>query len=360
MRKKGLLLLFCSLMLTGCWDENLLKDVTLVSLIGIEGHPGEVKAEFAFPIIEDQSISYSKSAGSGVSFREARSEANHRTMEALDIANVEVLLIAEETAKSDLYSYLDLFFRDPRNRLSGHMAIVQGELAPYFESADGVQEDMSTYYVELLRTSFMYSFLPDIDIQTSCAILFSEDMDLTLPYIQIEEESGKPEVAGAALFSGRKFTGHTLDKKESLILNLLKNKKRKYTRISYLWKEADVDKSPLTIDVIRIRKRWDIKKDSIHAAYDIDVGVEEFPHDSLDKKKTVRELEQFLSKEMTKEFNEVVKKMQKAKSDGIGFGRNVRAFHRDLWEQGDWQDTFSELPIEVKVEVGIKRTGILN
>lgn len=360
MRKKCLLLLFCSLVLTGCWDEKLLKDVTLVSLIGIEGRPGEVKAEFAFPIIEDQSISYSKSTGSGVTFREARSDANHRTMEALDIASVEVLLIAEETAKSDLYSYLDLLFRDPRNRLSGHLAIVQGELAPYFESADGVQEDMSTYYVELLRTSFMYSFIPDIDIQTSCAILFGDDMDLTLPYIQIEEESGKPEVAGVALFNGQKFTGHTLDKEESLTLNLLKNKKGRYTRISYLWKEEEIDKGPLTVEVISIRKKWDINKERIQATYDVNVNIAEFPHDTLDKKKTVKELERFLSKEMTKEFNEVIKKMQEAKSDGIGFGRTVRAFHRDLWEQGDWQDTFSELPIDIKVDAKIKRTGILN
>ena len=37
-------------------------------------------------------------------------------------------------------------------------------------------------------------------------------MDLTLPYITIEEEGGIPEVAGVALFNGRKFTGRILDK----------------------------------------------------------------------------------------------------------------------------------------------------
>ena len=136
-------------MLSGCWDENLLKDLTIVSLIGIEGQHGEVKAEFAFPSFEDQSISYLTSSGKGVSLREARSDANHRTMEELDIASVEVVLVAEDTAKKDVYSYFDSLYRNPRNRLNGHIAIVQGELAPYLKPADGMQE---RYFDVLYRT----------------------------------------------------------------------------------------------------------------------------------------------------------------------------------------------------------------
>ena len=205
----------------------------------------------------------------------------------------------------------------------------------------------------------MYTFIPDIDIQVTGTILFGNDMDLTLPYIKIEEEGGKPEVAGVALFNGRNFTGRTLDKKESIILSLLKKKKGKFTRLSYLWKNGE-EESPLTVEVISIRKKWDITKDKIDASYEVKLSVEEFPHDSLDKKKTIKELEKFLSKEMTKEFNEVVKKLQEAKSDGVGFGRTVRAFHQDLWDQGDWHDTFADLPINVKVKAKITRTGILN
>ena len=165
----------------------------MVSLIGIEGQQGEVKAEFAFPAFENQSISYFTSSGSGVSLREARNDANYRTMEALDIASVEVILVAEDTAKTDIYSYFDTVYSDPRNRLNGHIAIVQGELDPYLKPAEGMEEDISKYYIELLRTSVMYTLLPDIDIQLTGTILFGNDMDLTLPYIKIGEEGGKPE-----------------------------------------------------------------------------------------------------------------------------------------------------------------------
>ena len=89
-------------------------------------------------------------------------------------------------------------------------------------------------------------------------------------------------------------------------------------------------------------------------------SVEEFPHDHLDEDKTRKEIGKFLSKELTKDFNKVIKKMQDAKSDAVGFGRQVRAFHPHLWNQGKWQDTFSEMDINVKVEAEIKRTGITN
>ena len=80
---------------------------------------------------------------------------------------------------------------------------------------------------------------------------------------------------------------------------------------------------------LSIHKKWKISDDKIDAYYELKLSVEEFPHDSLEKKKVLKEVEEFLSKEMTKEFNEVIKKLQEAKSDGIGFGRTVRAFHPD-------------------------------
>ena len=100
------------------------------------------------------------------------------------------------------------------------------------------------------------------------------------------------------------------------------------------------------------KKKWDIQDSKIDATYKLKFSVEEFPHDHLDKEKTRKEVEEFLSKELTKDFNKVIKKLQEAKSDAVGFGRTVRAFHPNLWNKGKWQDTFSELDINVKVEGG--------
>ncbi|WP_186670507.1 Ger(x)C family spore germination protein [Sporosarcina sp. BP05] len=359
MKRNACILLICSFLLSGCWDERQYKDITIVSLIGVEGKPGDVKAQFAYPTFEDGSISYSTSKGSGKTLREARNDANHRTMEGLNIASLQVLFIAEDTAKSDIYEYIDMLYRDPRNRLGAHMAIVQGDLASYFKPSAHVGDDVATYYSNLLETAIRYTFIPDIDIQQVSTVLFAEDISLSLPYIEIEKESGIPEIAGTALFNKKEFTGETLDKKESILLNLLRKKKGSFARFSYIWKSGG-EESPLTVQVVDNHKQWKISNDKIEAFYKLKLSVEEFPHVGLDKKKVIKEVEDFLSKEMTKEFNGVVKKLQEAKSDAVGFGRPVRAFHPALWGKGDWTETFAKLPISVKVKVEVLRTDILN
>ncbi len=357
MKRTSIILLISTLLLSGCWDEKQYKDVTNVSLFGIGGRPGAIEAQYAFPIFEDGSISYSTITGKGATVTEAKNSTN--TMEGLDIAELQVLLISEDSAKTDLYNYIDMLYRDPRNRLSAHMAIFQGELAQYFEPIEGIGDDISTYYSELISTAVRYTLVPKIDIQQVCTLLFEKDISLSLPYIKMGKESGMPEIAGTALFNKRVFTGEVLDKKESALVNLLKSEKGKYTRISYMWK-ADGGESPLTVNVDSIKRDWEISNTKIEASYKLKFSVEEFPHDSLDNKRTVKEVEDFLSKELTKDFNKVIKKLQGAKSDAVGFGRPVRAFHSALWEKGDWEDTFSELSINAKVKAKIIRTGILN
>ena len=57
-------------------------------------------------------------------------------------------------------------------------------------------------------------------------------------------------------------------------------------------------------------------------------------------------------------MNEMMEKLQKAKSDAIGLGRIVRAFHPSYFEK-DWSEKFSTLKIPIKVDVEIVKTGIL-
>jgi len=214
MKKNILALVVCSLLLGGCWDERLYKDMTIVSVFGLEGEPGEVKAQFAYTSIVDKEIDYLSATGKGISLREAGFDANHKVMERLDLSGLEVIFIAEDTAKSNLSNYLDTLFRHPRLRVNGYMAVIEGELAPYFESSDKISKDLAMHYSELIRVAVKESYISDRNIIQSNTVLYDPAIDLALAYIKMEKESGVPEVAGIALFSEKEFTGSTLDKKE--------------------------------------------------------------------------------------------------------------------------------------------------
>ncbi|MCM3637570.1 Ger(x)C family spore germination protein [Sporosarcina luteola] len=360
MKKIVLVSIACSLLLAGCWDERLYKDITIVPLIGYDGEPGKWSGYFTYGVVANpDSFSFSTVEGSGVSIEEARLDANRKTSETLDPSQVLVVLLSTKAVKTDLLETFDIAYRMPRTRLSSRFVVVEGDLAPFMEKTEKMGKEVPDYYDETLNTAIFASIIPDEDIQLAARLLLDEGIDLQLPYVKMSETTGTPEVAGVVLFSDKVFSGHTLDTKESTIIQILKKKPGDETMFTYEW-EKEGKKYPVTVGLVKYNKKWNIKDSKINAAYKMKVQVNEFANNHLDEEKKRKELEGFLSKELTNDFNEVIKKLQEAKSDPVGFGRTVRAFHPHLWKKGKWQDTFSELDINVKVEVEITRTGILN
>ena len=359
MKKIILIFIVCSF-LAGCWDERLYKDITIVPVIGYDGEPGKWKGYFVHAVVANpDSISFETVEGTGVSIEEARLDANRKTSEALDPSQVLAVLLTEEAVKTNLMETFDIAYRMPRTRLSSRFVVVEGDLAPYMEKTEYLGKLLPDYYDENLKTAVINSVIPDEDIQLAARMLLDEGIDLQLPYMKMSETTGAPGVEGVALFSDKVFSGHTLDAKESTIVQILKKKPGNYTMFTYVWEKED-KKYPITVGLVRYSKKWDIEDNKIDAKYKMKLSINEFAYNHLDKEKTRNELEEFLSKELTKDFNKVIKKLQEAKSDPVGFGRPVRAFHPHIWNKGKWQDTFSEIDINVKVETEITRTGILN
>lgn len=359
MRKFILIILSC-LLLSGCWDEVLYKEVTISPLAGLDGEPGKITAYFSFPTVMEESVSYSTAEGHGVSLRDARNNAFTHTDEMLDVSQLEVFLVSAEAAKSDLYNYIEVIYRAPRTRLGGRVAIVEEPVSDHFDIAETLPGNAPDFYNGLLETSIKFSMVPDYNFQQLGKLLFDEGMDIALPSIRISKKTEMPEVSGVALFNEKVFSGHYLNLKESLILTILRKKgQKKYAQFSYEWEKDDV-KYPITVEYSGRKRKWNITKDRIGATYKLKFSIEEFAYAHLNEKDTIDEIEKFLSEKLTKDFQEVIYKLQEAKSDAVGFGQEVRAFHSGLWGKGKWQDTFSELEIKVKVDAEIVRTGILD
>ena len=63
------------------------------------------------------------------------------------------------------------------------------------------------------------------------------------------------------------------------------------------------------------------------------LSVEEFSHDHLDEDKTRIEVGEFLSKELTKDFNKVIKKLQDAKVTPLVSAELFAHSILNLWSQ---------------------------
>jgi spore germination protein KC len=361
MKKLIICLVLCIPFLSGCWDQLSFRDLQVVTLIGIEGEQGNVTIHFSFPSQTDDSIEYLNAKAQGYSFADAKNEINVRTSEVIDISQLEVLLISEETAESNLIEYMDNLYRTPRNRLSSNVALIRGDMESFMtqNSSKGIGKNVPDFITHLLKTSDDYSMSTSYDIQKVGTLLYSEGEDLALPVLEIGEESGHPEIAGTALFKGKSATGIALTTSESKILSIMNNNPGKFLRGTY---EVEVDghRTFITIEYVRGKKDWKIDGEKVRMSYDIDVEIEEFPHGAVLEKDRMQTIEKQLSDQITADMQHLLSILQEAGSDPIGLGRTVRAFHPDLWKRGDWNETFSELDITADANIQIRRTGILN
>lgn len=358
--KRLIIVLLACFLLSGCWDEVLYKELTISPLAGLDGEEGNMTAYFSFPTITEENTTYSTTEGEGISLRDARNNAFTHTEEMIDVSQLEVFLISASTVKDGLYDYIDVIYRSPRTRLGGRIAIVEESVKEHFEAAQALPGNAPDFYKGLLATSIKFSYIPDYNLQQTGKLLFDKGMDIALPSLRLSKKTKQPEVSGVALFSGEKFSGHYLDLKDSRLLTALQKKGRKMnTQFTYEW-QKEGKRYPITVEYSAVKRKWEITEDKIKAIYKFKFSIEEFAYGKSDKNEVIEEVESFLSKALTKDAQTVIHKLQDAKSDAVGFGQHVRAFHPNLWGKGKWQETFSEMAIEMDIKAEIVRTGILN
>lgn len=309
-------------------------------------------AYYAYPEATATEMKTIVISGEGVSPRDVRQDAELKVEQTMDLSVLSTVLISEDTAEHNIYEYLDIYFRDANSPITSKMAIIQGDLKPFFELSENKQSTAGEFYDRFITSLEDNSFVIPYTLQTASTVIFEDAQDLALPYLKMGEDN-RPKAEGVALFSGKSFTGKTLNADEGLLLSILNDSLGFSTRIAHLYKD-----SPLTVRVNKLKRKLNITENKIVINLKIDFMLSEFPQDNIDNANLRKELEKFLQAKIEQDLNEVIKKLQEAKSDAIGLGRSVRAFHPE-WFKKDWKERFSELDISAKLKVEIVKTGIL-
>ena len=251
-------------------------------MTGFEGEIGDITGYYAYPEATTTEMKTIVVTANGVSPRDVRQKADLKTEQTMDLSELSTLLISEDTAKDDLYEYLDIYFRDAFSPISPKMVLVQGELMPYFKITEQFQSTAGEYYSRLITSLEDNSLVIPYTLQTASTLLFENAQDLALPYLKIGDD-GKPVADGVALFSGRSFTGETLDSTQGVLLNILNNSLGQTARITYLY-----EKSPVTFRINKLKKDTTVSENEIEITLKIGAVLSEYPKDNLKKKTTSR------------------------------------------------------------------------
>ncbi|HEU5138703.1 MAG TPA: Ger(x)C family spore germination protein [Bacillales bacterium] len=361
-------------LLSGCWDQRLFKDAKLVLGASFDlTDNGKLLTTVSIPNISKTSQGPGRETVQIISAvantpRESREKINHKISKNFDASKMRVLLLGKKLAKQKVYPLLDVFYRDPTSALNAKLAVVNGKSKNALNLTLSGETKVSTYLSDLLDSARKTTLVGENEnIQGICGKMLDPGSDIVLPLLEVKEQQGLIKVAGLALFNGDKYTGYHLTPKESTLFLLLSGQKGDLARITAkVFKNRKPDiYNYITIEAKHINPDIQVNVNAqgeISAALHLNLKVRtiEYPKDKLNTEKEIRVLDQKLSKVLTKLANDVAEKLQKANADPLGIGRQIIAFHHDLWDKIDWSKEYPNIQMNAEVNVEILQHGIIN
>ena len=361
---------FLLLSLTGCWDEQLLKDVTLIKsqAFDIDEESGKlittvaIVTEFPNEKVPTQNVILS---AEGHNTRDSRTELDKKIGNELFASKNQVTLLSEELAKEDIYSVLDVNYRSPLSSLTANLAIIEGRAEPMLHIETENVPLINDYLKGLLTTGVDTGIIPLVNLQNTLTILYDEGQDAIIPTMKIVDSKKGAALTGVGLFDGLKLSGK-LDTDESTLLLILDGNKKGEHRFTR--KVNDSIKNELYDDItVEVRKMDRVltiltEPDGVKADIDVTLylNATESPDDDLYKREVVKKLNTELSKQLTSEANTIFKKIQEANCDYLGIGRKVHAYYNDEWKKEKWKDVYPTIDLNATVTVEIIEHGIIN
>jgi len=355
------------LVISGCWDQQLLKDERNISMGGIDKGPkGMIIATASIrDIIASESGSKDTSEVHAVvarSTQHARQLLDDEVSGKYSPAKMRVLLFGEEMVRSrDIMPYLDVYYRDPKSPLNARVAVTQGKAEDLLRLKKVGPKTIGLHVDDLLRSMEEAAQIPHVTIQTLHPL--DRGFDFSLPYLTIRE--GMPTADGIALFNGVRMTGR-LDTDRSKMYLLLSGTKNKNLRLTI---KVQNDKRDVGYDYVTVQVKKSKRSLKIAVTNDgriraklrlkLRATVVEDPSNHLYRREVMQELERALSKQMTKEADSVVETMQSARHDGFGIARRLMSFHPNVWRKLEWKETYPSIPFDTKVSLEIINTGII-
>jgi Ger(x)C family germination protein len=368
-KRIAVVLAVMSLVLSGCWDLDYLKDARLIYGVGFDVTP-EGK------LIESVVIREATGTGTQVQpmdeFYSATGDTTRQLRDIIDrqisggfrAYKNQIVLLGEELAHKDIYPVLDVLYRDPKSALNARIAVSEGMASDVLAMTKVGTTLIAEHLVKMLEDKADKTLIPKTIVRTISPLMLDPGKDFTLPYLQ-KTDSSVP-LAGQALFHGHRMTGK-LGPDESTLLQLLRGELGRVARITR--KVSDSKKTDIehyiTIDVQDLKRKMKVETDP---AGNIRVKLEakllctavEYPEDHLDEDQVVQGLNKKLSHDLTKQAKKLIAKLQEAKCDVFGIGRELIAYHPEVWRKKNWEEDYQKVRFEPKVDVEIMSHGILN
>lgn len=375
---RAMLLLLCIPLLTGCWDQTFLKEAHLVYAAGFDlADDDKVEATTVIRVIKAPAQGGGGGAqtaneiitATGNTLRETRRDMDTQLSGMFTGAKNRVNVLGEEIAKTNVYNLFDLLYRDPTAPLGAKVIVTEGKARDVLEKKKIDDTLIGEYLYKLILGAEKTAKVNNTNLQLLGTAMFDEGRDFVLPYITYNEENDRYQMSGVALFNERAYTGETLLQEDATLYLLLSGEDldtARFTKRVNNKPESELNREDFitirTLNATQAMKITGTSRETVKVQIDVkmEVTVEEYPKDHLKNDRERKEINRKLSAIMTQEAKTIIAKTQEANSDVFGVGRELIAYHPEVWKALDKKNYYRDIEIIPNVDVQIITTGVLS
>lgn len=354
--KKTLMMFLIILFLSGCVEKEILDDVNLITSTGFDlVEEDKIKGSAVInTYIKDQPVNDYVITGESKLSRDILDNMQKKSPDPLVLGKIEIVVFGEQLANKGISDLVDTLQRDAAIGERLLLAVSKGEAQSVLESKFENQ-GASNFISNLILHNKLNRDLPRTNLHLFLYQFYSKGQDPYLPYIKKNEQTGGVAIDGLALFDDKKVVG-SISNDQLLFFKVLADQ---YTKGVYTLELPENNNSAGIKSIASSRKLRVISLKPLKV--EVKVKLEGYIHEYTGKKITpevIKEVEQVFEEKMKNEINSLFSYFEELKIDPVGIGDQIRSQSREFNIE-DWRERIPELTVDVKPDVIISETGVI-
>jgi Ger(x)C family germination protein len=351
---------------SGCWDVQELSQRGIANAVFFDTGDGKrfkmgvvlaVPGTEVPPIVGTEQQFQKRNyviTGEGDSMVDAWTEVQAGTVRNIFFGQTRAIILSEEIARRNINDVLDFIGRIPLLPPNTHVLVAKDDLEELMEMQNRDNYTPGNYIDFYFQTPATRSLAIPVELWRVFSVIDLKEGDPFIPLIQASQEMYL--IAGTALFSENRMVGE-LNKAETETLALLRG-----TDLGYLIIPLGQNEHAAFFNVRSKTKITPELSPGGALTFNVNIDargvlVESFPRREIGWQEK-KELERAAEREIKKDAENLLAKLQRLNSDPIGFGGKLRINHPRVWEETDWREVYPTARFTVRTTFSVTETGL--
>jgi len=367
-KRTGIMLqLLFIIVLSGCWSKAELKDVSIVSGVGIdlaEKDQFEITTQTITPaeVRKNKPGAVTVQSTTGFTIFEAARDLIIKTGKKQNWQHINAYIISEEAAKAGVTPLVDFLTRDHEPRFRMNALVAKDKAKDILNLKSKTNAVPSIGIKTILQEERNLAKAPQVELHDFVQRMMAPHNDPYLPIIRKVKDDF--EIFGSAVFKEDKMIGELTPRETRGMLRVLGEVKGGLQVVKFGEHKGKTNYLSIEIKKSKASIQAKISQNTVKMIIEIEemgfLGSMTRPVEELSDKE-IREMEQAYADTIKKEVKHTVSKIQKEfNSNVFNFAGVINREDKMFWKEHhqEWETLHPSLDVLVRVKTHIPRNGL--